>query len=126
MIRERRNKEKLTSYYNKFMEDGVVDPNVHPWIAESWLRCRNMKLPHETMPKINRLSREQIVEHQKAHLHVVEYVNGLYEQSKQHFNAHNLSMLLIDDQGYVIKNYAMPFSKESLKIFRVCGFWKKM
>ena len=48
-------------------------------------------------------------EHQKAHLHVVEYVNGLYEQSKQHFNAHNLSMLLIDDQGYVIKNYAMPF-----------------
>lgn len=109
MIRERRNKEKLTSYYNKFMEDGVVDPNVHPWIAESWLRCRNMKLPHETMPKINRLSREQIVEHQKAHLHVVEYVNGLYEQSKQHFNAHNLSMLLIDDQGYVIKNYAMPF-----------------
>lgn len=109
MIRERRNKEKLTSYYNKFMEDGIVDPNVHPWVAESWLRCRAMRLPHETMPKINRLSREQITEHQKAHSHVVEYVDGLYEQSKQHFNSHNLSMLLIDDQGYVIKNYAMPF-----------------
>lgn len=109
MIRERRNKEKLTAYYNKFMEDGIADPNVHPWVAESWLRCRALRLPHETMPKINRLTREQIAEHQKAHSHVVEYVDGLYEQSKQHFNSHNLSMLLIDDQGYVIKNYAMPF-----------------
>ena len=30
MIREKRNKEKLASYYRKFMEDGVIDPNVHP------------------------------------------------------------------------------------------------
>lgn len=36
MIREKRNKEKLASYYRKFMEDGVIDPNVHPWVAESW------------------------------------------------------------------------------------------
>ena len=50
MIREKRNKEKLASYYHKFMEDGVIDPNVHPWVAESWQRCRAMKLPHETMP----------------------------------------------------------------------------
>ena len=28
MIRERRNKEKLTSYYNKFVEEGIIDPNV--------------------------------------------------------------------------------------------------
>jgi DNA-binding NtrC family response regulator len=68
-----------------------------------------MHLPHETMPKVNRLTREQIIEHQKDHAHIVEYVDGLYEQSKQHFNTHNLSMLLIDEQGYVIKNYAMPF-----------------
>ena len=109
MIREKRNKEKLAAYYNKFMEDGVVDPNVHPWVAESWQRCRAMHLPHETMPKIHKLSREQIAEHQKTHEFIVRYVDGLYEQSKQNFNVHNLSMLLIDDQGYVIKNYAMPF-----------------
>ena len=109
MIREKRNKEKLTAYYNKFMEEGIVDPNVHPWVAESWQRCRNLHLPHETMPKVNRLTREQVIEHQKAHAQIVEYVDGLYEQNKQHFNSHNLSMLLIDDQGYVIKNYAMPF-----------------
>ncbi len=33
MIRERRNKEKLALYYKKFMEEGIVDPNVHPWVA---------------------------------------------------------------------------------------------
>ncbi len=109
MIRERRNKEKLALYYKKFMEEGIVDPNVHPWVAESWLRCRKMKLPHETMPKINKLSREEIVEHQRTHEFIVKYVDGLYEQSKQHFNIHNLSMLLIDEDGYVIKNYALPF-----------------
>lgn len=109
MIREKRNKEKLASYYRKFMEDGVIDPNVHPWVAESWQRCRALKLPHETMPKLNKLSREEIVEHQRTHEFIVKYVDGLYEQSKQHFNIHNLSMLLIDEEGYVIKNYALPF-----------------
>ena len=109
MIRERRNKDKLASYYRKFMEEGIVDPNVHPWVADSWQRCRAMHLPHETMPKINKLSHEEIIAHQKTHEFIVKYVDGLYEQSKQHFNIHNLSMLLIDENGYVIKNYAMPF-----------------
>lgn len=109
MIRERRNKEKLASYYKKFMEEGIVDPNVHPWVAESWLRCRALALPHDSMPRAKKLSRQEIAEHQKAHEFLVDYVDGLYEQSKQHFNIHNLSMLLVDESGYVIKNYAMPF-----------------
>ncbi|MEG0797501.1 MAG: sigma 54-interacting transcriptional regulator [Acidaminococcaceae bacterium] len=109
MIRERRNKEKLASYYKKFMEEGVVDPNVHPWVAESWQRCAAVNLPHETMPKINKLNKEEIQLHQKTHEFIVQYVDGLYEQNKQHFNVHNLSMLLIDEEGYVIKNYALPF-----------------
>ncbi len=109
MIRERRNKEKLASYYKKFMDEGIVDPNVHPWVAASWQRCRALNLPHETMPKINKMSKAEIVEHQKMHEFIVQYVDGLYEQTKQHFNIHNLSMLLIDENGYVIKNYALPF-----------------
>lgn len=109
MIRERRNKDKLASYYKKFMDEGIVDPNVHPWVADSWQRCRALRLPHETMPRINKLSREEIAAHQKTHECIIKYVDGLYEQCKQHFNIHNLSMLLIDEGGYVIKNYAMPF-----------------
>ncbi|MBQ9762871.1 MAG: sigma-54-dependent Fis family transcriptional regulator [Phascolarctobacterium sp.] len=109
MIRERRNKEKLASYYKKFMEEGIIDPNVHPWVAESWQRCRALGLPHDALPRINKLSKSEIAAHQKTHEFIVKYVDGLYEQSKQHFNIHNLSMLLIDENGYVIKNYALPF-----------------
>lgn len=109
MIRERRNKEKLASYYKKFMEEGIIDPNVHPWVAESWQHCRAMNLPNETLPRMNKLSKAEIEAHQKTHEFIVQYVDGLYEQSKQHFNIHNLSMLLIDENGYVIKNYALPF-----------------
>ncbi len=109
MIRERRNKEKLASYYKKFMEEGIIDPNVHPWVAESWQRCRALNLPHDTMPKINKMSKDAIAKHQKTHEFIIKYVDGLYEQSKQHFNIHNLSMLLVDENGYVIKNYALPF-----------------
>ena len=84
MIRERRNKEKLALYYKKFMEDGIVDPNVHPWVAESWQRCRAMNLPHESWPKIRKLNHAEIIEHQKAHEYVVKFVDGLYAQNKQH------------------------------------------
>ena len=35
MIRERRSKVKLEGYYRKFIEEGIIDPNVHPWVAKS-------------------------------------------------------------------------------------------
>ncbi len=114
MIREKRNKEKLTGYYNKFIEEGILDPNVHPWVAESWQRCAARKQPHETLPKGHKLTREQVAEQQKLHEEVINYTDGLFEQNKQHFNAHNLSMLLIDENGYVIKNYALPFYQRSI------------
>jgi len=115
MIRERRNKEKLVSYYNKFIDEGILDPNVHPWVAESWQRCAARKLPHETMPKGHRLTKEQIEIQQQTHAEVVAYTDGLFEQNKQYFNTHNLSMLLIDEEGYAIKNYALPFYQRSIE-----------
>ncbi len=115
MIREKRNKDKLASYYKKFMEEGVIDPNVHPWVAESWQRCAERKLPHETMPKGHKLSKAEAAAEQKTHEDIITYVDGLFEQNKQHFNTHNLSMLLIDANGYVIKNYAVPFFQRSIE-----------
>jgi len=115
MIRERRNKEKLVSYYNKFIDEGILDPNVHPWVAESWQRCAARKLPHETMPKGHRLTKEQIEIQQQTHAEVVAFTDGLFEQNKQYFNTHNLSMLLIDEDGYAIKNYALPFYQRSIE-----------
>ena len=33
MIREKRNKEKLASYYRKFMEDGVIGTSIPGWLS---------------------------------------------------------------------------------------------
>ncbi len=116
MIRERRNKEKLISYYNKFIDEGIVDPNVHPWVAESWRRCEARKLEHETMPANGpRLTKSELARKLENHEDVVTYVDGLFEQNKQYFNTHNLSMLLVDSEGYVLKNYALPFFQRSIE-----------
>lgn len=116
MIRERRNKEKLTSYYNKFIDEGIIDPNVHPWVAESWRRCEARKLNHETMPAHGvRLSAQELQKALERNEDVVKYVDGLFDQNKQYFNSHNLSMLLVDEDGYVLKNYALPFFQRSIE-----------
>ena len=115
MIREKRNREKLISYYDKFMDEGIVDPNVHPWVAVSWQRCRQLHLPHETMATPHKLNATEVVQHLQRHSIVLEYLDGLYQQTKQHLNMHNLSMLLIDSDGYVVKNYAMPFFQRSIE-----------
>ena len=115
MIREKRNKEKLEAYYNKFMDEGIVDPNVHPWIAESWQRCRQMHLQHETFATSHKLNAAEIKLHLQKHALVLEYLEGLYQQIKQHLNMHNLSMMLIDKDGYVVKNFAMPFFRKSIE-----------
>lgn len=115
MVREKRNKEKLEAYYNKFMNEGIVDPNVHPWIAASWQRCRQMHLSHESMNPAKKLTKEEVAQHLKKHTMVLNYLEQLYEQTKQHLNIHNLSMLLIDNEGYVVKNYAIPFFQKSIE-----------
>lgn len=114
MIREKRNREKLVLYYNKFVEDGIVDSNVHPWIAESWQRCRQLHLPHENVVPEIRINKEKFEQHMKKHAMILEYVDKLYEQTMQYLNMHNLSMLLTDEKGYVVKNYAKPFFQHSM------------
>lgn len=114
MIREKRNKEKLRNYYYKFINEGVVDPNVHPWVAASWQKCREQNISYKKMPKLEQLSKSELYARQQKHIKAIEFMDGLYEQSKQHFNIYNLSMLLIDDQDYVLKNYALPFFQRIL------------
>ena len=105
MIRERRNKEKLLAYYSKFMEEGIVDTNVHPWVQSSWIKCREMNLQHENLAAASKLSRSEAHAMVKANAPVIHYVDGLYEQVRSFFSGHAISMLLLDEQGYAIKNY---------------------
>lgn len=114
MIRERRNKEKLKQYYNKFIKEGIIDPNVHPWVAASWQKCREQNIPHQKMPKLKQLTKQELQAIKIKNAQALDFMDGLYEQSKQHFNIYNLSMLLIDENDYVLKNYALPFFQRVL------------
>lgn len=115
MIREKRNKEKLKQYYHKFINEGIVDPNVHPWVAESWQKSAAQGIDNIKMPKFPQLPKEELLARQIKHARAIEFMDGLYEQSKQHFNIYNLSMLFIDNEDYVIKNYALPFFQRVLE-----------
>ncbi len=113
MIRERRSKDKLEKYYQKFSEDGVMDPNVHPWVSQSWEKSKEMGIPDKNMPPLVKLTKEELSRRQKLHHAAMDYLNGLYNQTREHFNVYNLSLLLLDQDCYVIKNYALPFFQKS-------------
>lgn len=108
MIRERRNKEKLNNYYSKFIDEGVLDPNVHPWVAESWARCKSRKLKNKDFQDLPKLTTFEFSEQQEKNKEAIEFVDGLYECNKQCFANYSLNMLLIDEESYVLKSYNLP------------------
>lgn len=113
MIREQRNKDKLGQYYQKFIGKGEVDPNVHPWVAQSWQKSQKLGVSPEKMPSLVKLDKHEMARRQRLHHHGIEYLSGLYQQTREHFNVHNLSLLLLDDSCYVLKNYALPFFQKT-------------
>ncbi len=112
MIRERRNKEKLTSYYNKFITEGVIDPNVHPWIAESWRRCRTRGLGNDKLSRLPQLTTAELAERRENNRQAVSFIDGFYETSKEYFSSYNLNFLLVDEESYVLKSYEQPHCNE--------------
>lgn len=113
MIRERRSKDKLECYYERFIGEGQLDPNVHPWVAESWKKSREMGVPSQKMPSLVKLGKEELARRQCLHQAAMEYLSGLYNQIREHFSVYNLSLLLLDHECYVIKNYALPFFQKN-------------
>ena len=47
MIREHRSRSKLEAYYQNYTEKGVLDPNVHPWVAKSWAKSASLRVDYE-------------------------------------------------------------------------------
>ncbi|MBP2636457.1 MAG: norR 26 [Firmicutes bacterium] len=113
MIRERRNKAKLEMYYEKFVRDGVIDPNIHPWVAESWQRSQSLGVGKDSFHLNVKLSAEELAQRQAKYSTAIGFLDGLYEEIKEHFTTYNLSMLLFDQDIYVLKNYAMPFYQKT-------------
>ena len=109
MIREHRSREKLEGYYRKFVEEGVLDPNVHPWVAESWLKSRELGIGTEKMDVSRKLPKEEFAALQAKNQDAIDYLSGLSEDIREFFQEYNLSLLLIDSECRVLKSYSLPF-----------------
>lgn len=109
MIRERRSREKLENYYRKFVEEGILDPNINPWVAESWKRSKLRGVPHDVMPQLVKLTKEELAARRQFHHAAIEHMDGLYNEVREYFNSYNLSLFILDNECYNLKSYAMPF-----------------
>ncbi|BBB90695.1 MAG TPA: sigma 54-interacting transcriptional regulator [Methylomusa anaerophila] len=113
MIRERRNRAKLEQYYHKFITTGEMDPNVHPWVAESWQRSRDRGISRDAVTIKAKLTKEQLAARRQRYQAAISFLDGLYGEIRELFTTYNLSMLLLDYECYALKNYAMPFYQKT-------------
>jgi sigma-54 dependent transcriptional regulator, acetoin dehydrogenase operon transcriptional activator AcoR len=113
MIREHRSREKLEGYYEKYIKEGTMDPNVHPWVAESWKASRAFKIGIEKMVTPHKLSAESFAKSQQQHKNAIEYLEIFSNEIREFFQKYNLSLLLIDADCVVLKSYSLPFYQKT-------------
>ena len=109
MIREHRSREKLERYYKKYLEDNEMDPNVHPWVAESWEKSNRLGVPADRLSTDNKLSAEELAALQDKHKEAIAYLGQLSDGVREFFQEYNLSLLLVDADCVVLKSYSLPF-----------------
>ncbi len=113
MIREHRSREKLEMYYHRYTEEGVLDPNVHPWVAESWKQSREFQVGTEKMLTRQRLTNEELAEAREKNKKAIEYLHSFVEEIREFFQKYNLSLLLVDADCTVLKSYSLPFYQKT-------------
>ena len=113
MIRERRTREKLQAYYRKFFDQGVLDPTVHPWVAEAWQKSRAAGVPSKTFGPLIQLAGHVRDERLLSARPLIRQLDGLYENLRDFFSLNNISLLLLDRDSYVLKSYAMPYYQKT-------------
>lgn len=109
MIREQRTREKLRAYYQKFVTQGIMDPNVHPWVAEAWQKSRAAGVSSKAFSPFVRLTDTERGARLSAARNVIQCLDGLYESLRDFFSNNNISILLLDRDTYVLKSYTMSF-----------------
>lgn len=113
MIREQRSREKLSMYYRKYLEDGIIDPNIHPWVADSWQKSHAYRVDSTKMSLSNRLRPEELAAYQDKHRYAIDYLEEFSQEIREFFQVYNLSLLLIDADCYVLKSYSLPFYQKT-------------
>ena len=104
MIREQRTREKLRTYYQKFMTQGVMDPNVHPWVAEAWQKSRSLGVPAKKFGPLVRLTEAERGERLSAARAVIRQLDVFYDGVRDFLSRNNISFLLLDADSYVLKS----------------------
>lgn len=109
MLREQRSREKLEAYYRQFRQNGVIDQNVHPWVADSWLKSRDLNIPSDRIDTIRMADKGDFAELQKKHSSAIEFLGNISDNIREFLQHYSLSLLLLDSSCLVLKSYAQPF-----------------
>jgi len=113
MIREHRSREKLEGYYRKYIEKNELDPNVHPWVADSWQQSREFGVGAERMATSSRLTAAELAALQLKNANAIDYLGDFAEDIREFFQKYNLSLLLVDADCTVLKSYSLPFYQKT-------------
>jgi len=113
MIRERRTREKLRLYYHKYRDQGIMDPNVHPWVAEAWQKSRGTGVVTKDFGSLVRLTGPDWDERLTAAKPLIRHLDGLYDSLRDFFSFNNISLLLLDSDAYVLKSYSISYYQKS-------------
>ena len=109
MIRENRSRNKLAGYYRKFIDEGIIDPNVHPWVAQSWEESRMQGISPQGGLPFKRVTRENLQLRQERHRKAIDYVASMVAEVREFFRKFRLTLLLLDEENVVIRSFAQPF-----------------
>lgn len=109
MIRESRSRNKLAGYYRKFIDEGIIDPNVHPWVAQAWEESRMQGIPPQGGMPLHRITRENLLLRQERHRKAIDYMASMVAEVREFFRKFRLTLLLLDEDNAVIRSFAQPF-----------------
>lgn len=109
MLREQRSRTKLEGYYRQFRQSGIIDHNVHPWVAESWKKSEAMKIPAGKIETQRVMAANEFAGLQTKHKSAIDFLGRMSENIREFLQHHSLSLLLLDSTCLVLKSYAQPF-----------------
>ena len=85
MIREQRSRAKLEAYYRKFRDEGKIDVNVHPWVAEAWQESERIGVPQTGTEPRHALSAEEFRALQERHAQAIDCLLQLTKDMQEFF-----------------------------------------
>lgn len=109
MLREQRSREKLEAYYRQFRQNGTIDQNVHPWVANSWKKSESMNVPADVIDAQQVMAKADFAALQEKHQAAIDFLGNMSDKIREFLQHHSLSLLLLDNTCLVLKSYAQPF-----------------